>query len=442
MRFANQRLQNFHNSESGGITAFVLILFLIMVVGGGMAVDFMRQETMRADLQNALDRGVLSAASFKQGTDPEQILTDFLDTRSFRDYAYTLAVDSELGLNSRTVTADASVQINTFFLKIIGINQLTAVAHGVAEEAITNVEISLVLDVSGSMGRNGKLDKLKVAAKEFVDTVLTDTTREKTTLSIIPYTAQVDPGPLLAPKYNLNIWQNYDFCFAMSASDYLTTQLLSSTLYQQEQHWIRTGSAHECPGPGRTIMTMSNNNGNLKSMINNLWAGGYTASYAGMKWGVAMLDPATQPVIASLVNDGVVAASFGDRPAAYDDDDSLKVVVLMTDGVNTNHLRIKDDYYDDYSIEYWHTHSASSSRRELVVNQNMGDGYLQNICDRAKAAGITVYTIGFEVAGTPAEGKMLNCASSPNNAFFVEGVEISDAFQVIANDIDQLKLIQ
>ena len=450
MHIKSGPLRNFRDNESGGITIFVILLFLIMVVGGGMAVDFMRQETMRADLQNALDRGVLAAASFKQGNDPEQIVQDYLDSRSFRDYTYDLNVNSQLSLNSRLVTADASVRINTFFLKIIGINQLSAVAHGVAKEAITNVEISLVLDVSGSMGRNGKMTKLQNAAREFVDTVLTDTTRDKTTISVVPYSAQVNPGAALASKYNVNIWQNYDYCLAIPASDYYTTELLPTTQYDQEQHWRWRSCHYWCPTSDRQILPFSNNNTELKDMISDLYGQGNTSSYMGMKWGVALLDPETQPVVAGLIGEGVVDPSFANRPGPYADpsapnsDDTLKVVILMTDGVNTTHKRVKDWYYDRHSPAYWHNRSISynSNKLETVVNWREGDRRLDHICTAAKDAGIVIYTIGFEVAGTAAEGKMRNCATSPNNAFLVEGVEISDAFRVIANDIDQLKLIQ
>ncbi len=444
MNFFISKLKKLSRSEDGAITPFILVLFLIMVVGGGMAVDFMRQETMRADLQDALDRGVLSAASFKQGADPAVVVADYMTTRAFSEYTVNLNVQSQLSINSRVVTADATVEVGTFFLKLLGINSLTAAAHGVAEEAVTNVEISLVLDISGSMGWNGKLDKLKVAAREFVDTILTPNTRAKTTLSIIPYSAQVNPGRALGTKYNLNIWQNYDYCFVMNPSDYTRTGISPTTQYEQVQHWRWRSGYYWCPTGGGKILTMSNNNNTLKNMIGNLRPEGNTSSYLGMKWGVALLDPGTQPVITGLVNDGLVDPSFTNRPAAYDDPETLKVVVLMTDGVNTYDKRVKDWYYNRRSADYWDRNSISygSSYLETVVGPTTGDRYLDQICAAAKNAGIVVYTIGFEVAGTSAETKMRNCATSPSNFFLVEGVEISDAFRIIANDIDQLKLIE
>ena len=47
---------------SGGITAFTAMIFSFMLLAFGMGVDFMRHETLRAELQNAVDRGLLAAA--------------------------------------------------------------------------------------------------------------------------------------------------------------------------------------------------------------------------------------------------------------------------------------------------------------------------------------------------------------------------------------------
>ncbi len=440
-------LKRLGKDDEGAITPFILALFLIMVVGGGMAVDFMRQETMRADLQDALDRGILSAASFRQGSDPAVVVADYLNTRAFSEYNVTLNVDSQLTLNSRTVTADASIEVGTFFLKLLGINSLTAVAHGVAEEAISNVEISLVLDISGSMGENGKLGKLKDAGYEFIDTILTDMTRAQTTVSIVPYSAQVNPGLALASKYNLNVWQNYDYCFVMNEDDYTRTGISPTLQYEQAQHWGWTYGYYWCPNGGGRILPYSNNNTVLKNMISNLRAEGNTSSYLGMKWGVALLDPGTQPVVSGLVADGLVDATFANRPAPYDDKETLKVVVLMTDGVNTYDMHVKSSVYGDNNqdnADHWNGNPIPYSLQylDIYVGPTDGDTYLDNICTAAKEAGIIVYTIGFEVAGTDAEPKMRSCASTPGNFFLVEGVEISDAFRVIAADINKLKLIE
>ena len=66
---------------------------------------------------------------------------------------------------------------------------------------------------------------------------------------------------------------------------------------------------------------------------------------------------------------------------------------------------------------------------------------LDRICDAAKAQGIVVWSVGFEVTDYSA-GIMQNCASTPSHFFRVEGIEIADAFEAIAKQINQLRLTQ
>ena len=52
----------------------------------------------------------------------------------------------------------------------MGITELEAPATSTAEERVSNVEISLVLDISSSMLSNRRFTNLKPAARTFVDT--------------------------------------------------------------------------------------------------------------------------------------------------------------------------------------------------------------------------------------------------------------------------------
>ena len=85
-------------------------------------------------------------------------------------------------------------------------------------------------------------------------------------------------------------------------------------------------------------------------------------------------------------------------------------------------------YY--YSRYYWFTHDAAQ-----------GDALLDDICDASKDAGIVIWSIGFEVDNHGAD-VMANCASFPSHFFRVEGIEISEAFDAIARQINQLRLTQ
>jgi hypothetical protein len=66
---------------------------------------------------------------------------------------------------------------------------------------------------------------------------------------------------------------------------------------------------------------------------------------------------------------------------------------------------------------------------------------MSDICTAAKAQGIIIFAVGLEINDSSA-AMMENCASSAAHFFRVEGLDISYAFQAIASQINQLRLVQ
>jgi hypothetical protein len=87
----------------------------------------------------------------------------------------------------------------------------------------------------------------------------------------------------------------------------------------------------------------------LQSHINGLTAVGPTSINMGMKWGLALLDPGTRPIFDALRARGEMPPSMAtpsmlDRPADFTDRNSIKVVVVMTDGEHFPEQRIKEGF--------------------------------------------------------------------------------------------------
>ncbi len=469
LKDAIRQARAFRRDEGGTLIVFALFIFVLMLMVGGMAVDFMRFESTRTKLQNTVDRAVLAAASLNQPLDPQSVVEDYFAKAGMSDFL--VSVNVQESLNSRIVTANTNAVIPTLFLKMSGINSLSAPAAGTAEESESNVEISLVLDISGSMGRNNKIVNLRSAAKEFVNTMLKPESVDKVSISLIPYTAQVNAGPAIFNQLNVvgpastasrtYPLQPYTHCIDFDPVDFNSTALDFSKAYRQMQHFEWSSRSHHPinnPGcPKRTferIVPFSQSISSLENTINQYRARANTAIHIGMKWGSALLDPATRPIIANLTGTGVVDSTFANRPAEWDDPDALKVVVLMTDGENVNTYRIRNWAYNSPSeYAFWNRNAlwyylyrhVSSSRRYRYYYRKysaaQADNMLSNICDAAKNNGITVFTIGFEVGNHGAD-VMRDCASTPSHFFRVEGVEISDAFRAIAHQINRLRLTQ
>jgi Putative Flp pilus-assembly TadE/G-like len=367
-------------------------LFSLMVMCGGLAVDLMRYEHMRTALQQTLDRCTLAAAALKQTLDRNTVCRDYAAKAGLNIPADSVTVTQ--GPNSALVQAAATIKQQTIFAGMLGIPEFDVPARSTAMQAITNVEIAMVLDVSRSMILPAtKLASLKTAAKEFVATVLAADTENRTSISIVPYNGQVNLGPLLTAKYNVspqhNIVANIN-CVDLPPGVY-NTNTLSRTLAMPQTGYVDAYSGTDstsniwrtaadttntlpnvlnrwCPAQPTNIVRLPNNNVvNLQAQIDGLVGIGATSINAGMKWGMAMLDPANRTMFTEFRSAGQIPAAFVNRPYDYTvagdpTPDAMKIIVLMTDGENFPEARLKDAFRTGLSPIYRSSNGVWSIR--------------------------------------------------------------------------------
>ncbi len=362
-------VNQFNKDEGGSILVFILVVFMTIVFVGGTAIDLSRHETLRATMQYNLDRAVLAAASLKQTKVPDDVVNDYMSKVSAIE-EISVATVYDTGLNFRTVSATATANLNTMFMSMAGIESMPITVTSAAEERIPKLEISLVLDVSGSMGSNNKLTNLKVAAKEFITTMLTDVDDDYVAISVIPFNNSVAPSEGMYNALTVDDRQDYSTCLDFADDDFNNvsidpsveqSQLIYTSLYGGWT-WADTDnldqSSRTCyTDEYFTIMPYSDNEAALHTKIDSLVADGWTAGHLGIKWGAAMLDPSFQPVTADLITALEVDAGFVNVPAQYSDFDTLKVIIMMGDGANTYEFRMGPDYQGDNS-DLWEVVSA------------------------------------------------------------------------------------
>ncbi|EBA12939.1 Tad domain-containing protein [Roseobacter sp. CCS2] len=144
-------IRQFRNDEDGGLIVLTLLLLISMLVVGGMAVDFMRFESERTKLQSVADRAVLAAANLNQEREAADVITDFFTAEGFGG-SIVGTPSIQKNRNGSTIRLESIVDVDTFYLRLVGIDTLSAPANATAIEGTGNVEVSLVLDISGSMG--------------------------------------------------------------------------------------------------------------------------------------------------------------------------------------------------------------------------------------------------------------------------------------------------
>lgn len=366
LRRLRAEMAGFARNEDGSLIVFGLILLILMIMVGGIAVDVMRYEAKRTQLQNTLDRSTLAAASLTQKLDPTAVVNDYFLKAGILDTLRSVEVTQ--GMNFRNVDASAVSDTNPLFLPMMHINDLDTSGRSTAEQRINNVEIMLVLDVSGSMASNSRLVNLKSAAKSFVSTVLSKDTEHKISIGIVPFNGQVNLGQTLAAKFNVTDVNGSAgrWCVDLPASTYTSLTISRTTPLSQTANadtYSGSGTATPaetnkwCPGSPNVPSTTTNgvttgandvrlpiqDISKLQGYIDGLTAIGATSINAGLKWGVALMDPSMQGLYSEYIAASAMPATMAGRPLSYDHEDAMKVIVLMTDGehfaeerVNTN----------------------------------------------------------------------------------------------------------
>jgi Flp pilus assembly protein TadG len=383
----------FARNEDGTITAFAAMMFVLMIGASGIAIDVMRYETQRAQLQYTLDRAILAAAALTQPFDPEGVVRNYFEISGLENYRLDVRV--EQGLNFRRVHAYAEMEVRSMFMQLFGVRLMTSPAIGAAEERVNNIEVSMVLDISGSMGSNNRLVNLRPAAREFVTEVLRAnadlTTDPMVSVSIVPYNGMVNTGSLLGSVYTFDNVHTRSNCPRFMAADFQTTALDPDVPIRRISHWDRDNQTRDqlfSTAYCRTdqygaILPWQHEEAPLHAAIDALNAGGWTAIDVGMNWGVALLDPSAQQPVADLIAGGHVHPDFAGRPRAYDDDETIKVIVLMTDGANTNQYDLRDQYRTGYSPIFRHT----STGRWSIWWQDRGQFWIPNGTDPRSSSG-------------------------------------------------------
>ena len=384
-----RRLKAFRQDEEGSLLIFGLFCFVMMLILSGVALDLMRFEERRTTLQNTIDRASLAAADLQQTLEPKEVVKDYFRKAGLQPPAddQITVVQGTFG-DSRRVSVSVAETMPTWFMKLVGIETLSTPAVSTAEESVGKIEISLVLDVSGSMA-GSRINNLRPAAKSFVDQIFDSAEADKVSISIIPYSTQVSLSDSLMSYFNVTNEQTISNCIEFDASkgDYTTTALSfgfgpTDRKYQRNGHFdpfYRASPPNllNCsPAASREILPFSSDRDALKTFITNLQAEGNTSIDLGMKWGAALLDPSMQGVVSGMIANHELPAALEGRPYSYDDGEVLKIIVLMTDGENTTEYKLRNasnsdssnpqGYNTGFSPIYRNTYYASNN---YTVNQ-------------------------------------------------------------------------
>ncbi len=428
------------DDRAGAVAATVAFALVPLVVAAGTAIDVGRAVVARSSLRAALDAAALAAA--QETSESAAIATVERYLRANYDAArWGELTDLTVRRGPLTVEVDARATVPTTLLRVIGMDRIEVGAEAEVTVGGSNLEVALVLDITGSMA-GSRLAALKAAAQDLIDVVVRDVQIPYySKIAIVPYSNGVNVGRDLADLVrgtprpddcNSPGCQYYIFKDAAGA----TRRVAISTCVSERvgpQRYTDTSPLSDPVGPNYasayypcppvTMIPLSSNKLLLQNTVASFVASGWTAGHIGLAWGWYTLSPTFGIWTGSAI------------PAPYDDPDTKKILVLMTDG----------EFNTAYCNGVVAKNTASSDKSfKIDCNATNGSSFSQasQLCSAIKAKGITLYTVGLGLGGsTQAINFLRSCASSPQHFYTTETTaELRAAFQQIAARISKLRL--
>ena len=392
---------DFQADERGTIATTLGLALIPVMLSAGIAVDYTRIAHTKGIVGEALDAAVLmSGNALSEG---QSVNSKF--RKNFEDFFYAningrtkmakkiSIVSFSANATTGKISASARSNVKMAFMGIIGKSNVDVLSKSEASVSAEKIELSMMLDVTGSMGTNGKLDALKTAAKDAIDILMpTSSTNNKMRISLVPYSASVNVGYTTAKLVSNN-----------SGNKCVTERF--SNKFNDASFFITKveGIGGNCPT--QEVRPLSSSPSSLKKTIDGFMASGATAGHLGVAWSYYTLSP-----------NWTKAWRSSRSPASYADKNVKKIALLMTDG--------------EFNTIYTNGWTSSD--------------YAKSICADMKKKGIIVYSIAFQ-APTSARDTLRNCASADNSntTYYYSATNANDlkvAFKNIANDIKRLRL--
>lgn len=241
-------------NKRGAVAVFVAAGIVPLVGMVGFGTDAARGYMVRAKMHQALDAAGLAGARAITEPDRDMEIQQFFDSNFPPNYLNatitgpTILADETEG----RVTLEISASVPTSFMRILGFEEMNISARTVVQRAVRGMELTLIMDNTGSMRSSGKMQTMKDAAHLLIDTLYgTRPTVDDLWVALVPYAATVNIGS------NRTGWlQNYD------PADYLPTPWNGATNYNN-------GDFAEFAGvPYKSIQ---NGNGNRQPNANPAW---------------------------------------------------------------------------------------------------------------------------------------------------------------------------
>jgi Flp pilus assembly protein TadG len=201
------QFRSFIRHNGGNVSLMFGVSMFPLLAASGVAIDYGASSNVRTKLASIADAAALVGAS-KVGkpysakeSAAKAEFNSLVASQGLTDITTVKFTELKEGIR---VEANASVKPK--FMGIFGIGPQVVAAAADAQLSMGNVEIALVLDNTGSMIND--MVALRDAAKDFTETVFTNTAAGGVRMSLVPYSASVNVGRLNMPMSGMDTGAN------------------------------------------------------------------------------------------------------------------------------------------------------------------------------------------------------------------------------------------
>lgn len=494
------RIGAFWRDRRGNVAMMFGLAAIPFFAFGGLAVDYSRAMMIKNRLGDALDATALAIGG-QLGLSQAEVTAsaNAYFKANYPDSALGATSQLQITYAQAYVTISATATVDTLIMGLIGEHQMTVSSSVEVRREMKGLEVALVLDTTGSMAEGTKMPSLKQAANDLISILFgSQNFPEKLKVGIVPFAAgvRIDPtvavnggwidttgtssiakeyydnnrfayqiyAPLTGARqsYQMSATRKWTGCTearpnGLEATDtpptagnpdsrwvaylspdepdtgsysnnYLSDVTTSSaweTRLKYSAKYANANKADPYEGCGmQPVLALTNDRAAILARIAALNPSGNTHIPIGLGWGWRVLSPGAP------FTEGV----------QYNDPETNKALILMTDGVNTISATQSSTVKSTYSA-YGYLYKArlgTTNSTTMITNMN---AQVTTLCNNIKAVNIRVYTILLEENNSTVRTLLRNCATNPSLFYDnVSASQLQQVFRVIGADLSNLRL--
>jgi Flp pilus assembly protein TadG len=451
--------KNYLRNACGNVAIMFSLAAVPLLLAAGAGIDLLRANNANTVLQAATDAAALAGAAGKHAALSDaaltQVVANYLSTNGANDILQTVTL-SDQGYDAATGIYHVKMhgQIATTFMALAGYPTMDAVGYSEVQVGSGALELALVLDTTGSMNSEARLETLKVAATDLVDKLLKNKpTNDYIKIGMVPFSDYVNVGISNRNKPWVNApadttksecWDTYpnvaytnchivtqsgtndgvpitydqnvcDTNYGLPAQqcgpvDYKWLGVVGSRSALLDTDIAVGGSSYpglvNIEGP-QPITDLTDDRLTLNANIAALTADSETYIPSGLLWGWNILD-SSEPFATAKTKADLTAVK------------GTKAIILMTDGDNTRSA--------DYPTHYGSDAAAADQKT-------------RDLCAKIKLEGISIFTVAFKVTKPSSIQLLQDCASSSTQSFDAgDNASLVAAFSNIADTLASLRI--